>query len=435
MGFERKEPYSSGEKSTGLFFEKGGGILLKKKILFVHHSANIGGAGISGLNVLNSIDRELYDIVVYCNTASKNNHMTEIFHSGGYKVIPGGSSPVIFSHCVGSEHFILSPRFILNIIRIFKDRHRIDCLIKNVAPDIVIINSMTLFWIGKTAKKHGKKTVCFFRETYVKGLLGIRTAIVKRWLGRYIDSIAFISSHELMQSKCVKTRKTVIYNTFHEKSYSGYDRAECMRELNLPHDPFKLLYVGGMSPLKGAYVIIKAMSLLKNENIKLVFVGFRQCDGKKRFSDCRTPKEKIKYLLNMDYGKKCMDYIDKHNLGKSIVFYDYQMNMGLFYASCDALVVPITKPHQARPLFEAGCVKIPVVITNFPNIREFADDDSCYLFKSRDYRGLAKAILEVKRHPETAAKKVQINYINTTSRHNEQNYAREIKNLLAGLEG
>ena len=400
---------------------------MKKKILFLNHCPAIGGAGISGLNVLNAINKDQYDIVVYCTSTS--NQMLDMFKGCGYNVIAGGNSPVIFSHFSGAEKFIFSRTAIINYVQIFKDRKKIIRIIEDLKPDIVIMNSMTLFWIGKIAKKFGAKTICIFQETYTNGIIGLRTAYIKHQLTKYTDSISFISAYDMNQNKKLNCMKRLIYNAVKEEDYANLNKSEAKRELNLQGNKYCILYVGGMSKLKGAHIIISAMRYLTVKNAVLIFVGYSWNGKKKKLSDCKNIKQKLKYILKMDYEAICIDYIIKHGLSGKISFYPHQRNIAKFYAACDILVFPATKPHQARPLIEAGYARIPAVVTNFPNYNEFRGNGYFYTFENGDYFHLAKIINEALNSDKNAAM-VEENYKSTVSRHNERNYKMQIQNLI-----
>ena len=272
---------------------------------------------------------------------------------------------------------------------------------------------MTLFWVGKIAKKYNAETVCFFRETYIRGLIGLRTAYIKNNLSKYFDKIAFISNYELVRSKGIKSYKVTIYNMVCEEGYDRYTKSEARDLLSLDDNNFYVLFVGGINQLKGTLELLKAFS---------------------RINDAFPTdiKRRIKSLFVKNYSIKCLDYIDKHNLKERIVFFSSQNDIAPFYRASDLLVFPMTAPHQARPLFEAGYARIPVVITDFENIKELVDNSSGYLFENRKCDQLAQTIEYVKNNYEESQEKVELNYKNTISRHSPVVYKKQIEKLLEG---
>lgn len=153
----------------------------KKKLLFLHHSAEIGGAGLSALQVLRAVPETLFDVTVYCSTA-RGQDMADLFRVQGHRVLEGGNSPQIYAHYSGAEKLLISRRSLQTLLLVLRDRKRICALLDREKPDVLMVNSMTLFWIGKLAKSRGITTVCFFRETYAREWLGIRNAVIRHSL-------------------------------------------------------------------------------------------------------------------------------------------------------------------------------------------------------------------------------------------------------------
>jgi glycosyltransferase involved in cell wall biosynthesis len=402
---------------------------MKKSILFFHHASTVGGATVSGLNFLSTLDSKLYEITIYCNTKLSFG-AANTFLKAGYKVLKAGGSPVQFSHYSGGESFALSPKNLLNGFSILKDNKKINNVIYEENPDIVIVNSMTLFWIGKIAKKYNKETICFMRETYAKGLFGIRTSLIKEEISKYFDKVAFISDFDFKNSISLKCKKETIYNAIKIESYDTLDRDTEFSRLRLKDEHFNILYLGGMSRLKGAHIIIKALSKIKEENIKIIFVGYVWNGKRKRINDCKNWKQKLSYILNTDYEKKCINLIIKYNLINKIKFYNTNNNVASFFVTCDALVLPATKPHQARPAFEAGYSKIPVVISDFPNIRENINEKTGFLFENRNYNQLALILDRLANGELNVFEKVRENYNLTINRHTDKIYCDKISKFM-----
>ena len=398
---------------------------MKKKMLFFHHCGTIGGASISGLCFLDSVPKDRYDITVY--TVSDPDQVVQKYRHSGYRVVEGGSHPASFSHCVGGKMFALSPGAIRNYLSVKRSRKVVDKVIAEEKPDVVVVNSMTLFWVGKIAKAYGAETICFFRETYIHGLFGVRTGMIKRHLSRYFDKIAFISNYELVRSKKVACDKRTIYNMVPQDNYDRYTKSQAREMLGLDKDSFFVLFVGGLSPLKGTRVLLKAFSRIHDSNIKLLFVG-RTLQQIEEAAAARSFKQKIKHPFSGNYAKSCLKWIRKNQ--DQIVFFPSQSDISPFYCGADVLVFPMTQPHQARPLFEAGYAKIPVIVTDFENIQELVDADSGYLFENKNDTQLADLICKIKNKQTDIQQRVERNYQNTVARHAPVVYRKQIEELL-----
>ena len=84
--------------------------------------------------------------------------------------------------------------------------------------------------------------------------------------------------------------------------------------------------------------------------------------------------------------------------------------------------------ENARPIYEAGIAKKPVVVTDFENTREFLDETNGWTFKKGNARMLARRIDDM--FSRNAVDKVEKNYIRASSVNNLQTLAGELQSLL-----
>lgn len=387
-----------------------------EKILLIHHCGTIGGAGISLLHIIRAIDKTKYNVTVLC--PEHPNEMIKLLEKEDCEVIGSKTSPKIFAHYNGGITHAISFKALKNGFEVLRDKAHIQQYIKEIDPDIVAVNSMTLFWVGKIAKKMGKKTVCFHRETYQKGLFGLRTNFIKYGLSEWFDKIAFISWNDFYETGTTKADKKVIYDRVDISSFSKYDKQEARKILGLDPNVKYILYLGGMSALKGADVIMDAMKYIKDEHIKLIFINDDNDVKKPSFNQCDTIKEKAKYLLKRGVKMRTLGIYFENALQDNVIFAKRTSNPELYYKACDLVVFPSTKPHQARPIYEAGITKIPIIITNFKETEEFAQDGvTAITFKNKDSYDLAQKINMIFEGNIDIEQIVQNNYERTVKNH------------------
>ena len=118
-------------------------------------------------------------------------------------------------------------------------KKEVEKIIRIHKPDIIMTNSMTLYWINKIAKKWRIKNLCFHRETYAKGLFGLRTFFIKKGLSQ-ADAVCFISRLDLIKSQDVDTKKIVIFDKIDEEIYKTNNDTLITPNRN---NPIKLLYL------------------------------------------------------------------------------------------------------------------------------------------------------------------------------------------------
>lgn len=349
------------------------------KILYVHHYGGIGGAGISLLNYSKILGKK-NELIVYCpdDLIDMFNYLKE----HGIKVKKYNKKPGMIPYYSGSR---IGKSFFLGLLDIVRNKKYWENIIIQEDPEIVIVNSMVLTPMGKTIKKCNKKAVCVVRETFKDRKISIFNIILKRFLNEFFDGVIFLSKYDLNTAHLNKPIQKVINNFVYLDA--------CNTETNFSSDsaknrdePFKILFVGGYSKLKGTHVIIKALNILKDKyNIKLNIYGY-----KKNYS---SKVKKHLFFLKENYIYKIDKFIEKHNLEKYIEYHGVSKNLDEAFQENDILIFPSTKPHQARPAFEIGLYRKPVIISDFEQTKEFVIDGYNGLcFKPNDYIDLSKKI-------------------------------------------
>lgn len=397
----------------------------KINIIFVHHSGYLGGAGVSLIDIIISLKQLHVNISVICPNTP--NDMKNFLQEMDVNVIDVDNVE-IFTHFSGSYNFALSFRMIRNIYRILKNKKNIIDKIVSINPDVVFLNSMTLFYLGKTLKRHGYKTVCFHRETFIHGLFGMRTNYIKKQLGKYFDKVVFISQFDLKEAKLPLDKSLVIT-----------DKVDCnlnssnISNLNFTKDFKYVLYAGGMVDLKGAHIIVNAFRFLP-KNIKLIFMQYDKKEYQTNIFEIRNWKRFLKILLNVDYEYKVNKFIEKYNLLQQIEFYDTDRDVSKYFLASDVVVFPSTKPHQSRIIYEAGIYRRPIIISDYENTKEFLKNEyNGITFKPNNSLDLSHRILKCLNDINLTTYIVENNFKETLVNNNLNELKNELESLLNSL--
>lgn len=364
------------------------------EILIIHHSGYIGGAGVSLMEIIKSIDKSKYSVTVLL--PDNPGLMADELKRMSVKIIKTSYPIPIFAHFNGSTNFLFSYHSIRNIFSIFYYKHYIINDVKRVNPDIIFVNSMTLFYIANALNRKNYKTICFHRESYTSRYFGFRNWVIKRSLRNHFTKVVFLSEYDRSQTKISKEKSEIIHDTVDESLYN-----DCLSVKNDSKDininKCSILYTGGMVKLKGAHIIIKALSKLPDE-YRLIFMQYKPITKTKTFRGCKSFKEKVKYFLGMDYESKVLKLIEKNNLWDRIDFYDATHDIAYYFKKSQVVVFPSTIAHQARPLYEAGISEKPFIITDSPNIKEFTRFRNVLTFKNNDVIDLVNKITVLRDH-------------------------------------
>ncbi len=395
------------------------------KLLLFHHYNSSMGAGLSLLHILQSMDRTQLDITV-CLPKIPGDL------DGKIKEM---NIPVMYADCIipymhfsGGQAAFLSKRHLKNAYEVRRAKTAIADVITRVNPDIVAVNSMTLFWVGRVAGALGKKTVCFHRETYCKGLLGIRTCVMKKELSNCFDTVAFLSYYDLKQTPKGMARFVRVTDKVDVDTYQELDKARCRKELQLPEADKLILYAGGVAKLKGPMTILKAMKLVDDPDVKLVFLQYQpvELQGLKA-----KVKHHVKRLLGRNLQYDIERFVKENKLEDRVIFRPATDRVELYFCACDAVVFPSHNPHQARPAYEAGIAKKPIIITDFLHTREFVDHENGWLFDKDNAAALAQCVKETL--GDLGQVKVEKNYTRVLENNDLRNMPQELFDLFEQL--
>lgn len=402
---------------------------MKKKILIFHQSGAIGGAGVSLMHIVRSLDQDKYEICVVC--PKKPDDMVKELEAYGIKVIKTQRTPIIFPHYNGGIKYAFSIRTVLNILQIWRDKPRVEQLIRKYDPHIVAVNSMTMFMIGKYAKRYGARTVCFHRETYQKGFWGFRTRLIKKGLSQNFDKIIFISEYDKRVTKPCQAEKHVIYDKVELERYVCRDREKQRKKIHAGSEDKIILYLGGISKLKGGHVILDAMKYIKSENVKLLFVSNLD---KKMLEMPMSMKEKVLKRLNLSSTALIKQAYQSISDCQKVLFVNTSRQPEKYYSMADIVVFPSTIAHQARPVYEAGAVGIPIIISDFEETKEFAKHGvNAITFMPGNSRELAEQIDDLIKDPEKCLRIAAQNREMTFLNHDLKNLKQELSEILEDL--
>lgn len=360
-----------------------------KKILFIHHWSTIGGSGISLFNTWKSL-QDHYVVVTYIPdnplslfeflSAKGLNSKTYSFTCGQLSYYSGGSSP-------------LKPGFWYSLYNALMQIPYWRKVVKTEQPDIIIVNSKVLCWMGKIFKE--KKSVCIVRETINGNPNNLLNRIMKRLLENF-TLVSFLSEYDLIQTNLKKASTVVSPDFLFSENYVDIlGKKVACEQLDINENSFNIAFAGGINKLKGIDLALEAMNYLKNENINLIVAG-EEIDAIINQSSNIFSFNVFK-KVRLRFAKNIKKYIANNELQDKVKFVGVQKDISILYSASDILIFPMKKPHQARPAFEIGIQKKPVIITDFPNIREFVKDGVNGLtFEPNNPESLAQAILKLK---------------------------------------
>lgn len=387
-----------------------------KKMLIIHHCGVIGGAGNSLIDFIENLDKNKYKITVYCKT-SDSYDMFNILKSFDYLTVKDwGDYPRIFGFYSGNENFLLNPWNFISIYKIIKNSKLLKEIINYESPDIIVLNSMTLFWTGFFIDKKKYKTILFDRETFGKELLPIRNSIIYYALKNKFTKVVYLSNYDL--NKVKGSNGIIITDKFKMQCPSKIDS-------KIDNNKTNILFLGGNSLIKGIDTAIKSLYYLP-DNYNLIVAGATELVPKKYKNNWR-----IHYPLSDIYKlNKIHSFMVNNALDKRIDFVGVQKNIANLATKCSILIIPTIKQHQSRPFIEAGFLKIPVIISNMDCICDDINENNCLTFDSKNAKELADCIINLNSNNYLKKELIENNFNHMYKTHNYKNLKKEIDILM-----
>ena len=380
------------------------------KIVIIHHSGIIGGAGVSLLNTVHTL-APLHDVTVYVSD-SPNDIIEQLFQLPkelNIRVLSYGHRIGALTHYSGGDT-VKSPRFVYRALLILKQWGFWRTVLRKENPDIVITNSIILSWMSLLPELKRCKSILFVRETIDGTLVKCINRIISKFLHQF-NHVVFLSEFDRKSWQFPENKSVIIRNFINkEVLVHSIDRAEASTKLSLHTNSFHVLYVGGVSHMKGFDLVVKAVLSLNEEiNTELIVAGVD-------FNDREAMAGKLS-----SYENEIKGLIASHPYGNKIHIIGRQNNMSACYAAADVLVVPMRSPHQSRPVFEAGYFSIPVIISDFAHIREdVINGENGFVFRPGNENDLAAKLKILASYPELRRKMG-----NTNRRMTDRNHTQE----------
>ncbi len=367
-----------------------------KRILYIHHGGELGGAPLSLLFLLEQLDRDRYDPVLLfladgvavdafrdrgydCHVATEIDDFsqTELVWYGNSLLWQLPGKAMRFSPSVRATH---------NYLRRFQ-------------PDLVHLNSSTLAAPAQASYEAGIPVVWHIREPLSQGYFGFRRHLLRRRIGRHASRVISISDYDASQL-LPSDRIRVIYNFV---NFSVYDRnidAKAARMLfDLESVKNVVTMLGGCSKPKGTLQFVRALQIVLNRKPDTCFL----IAGPKPLMMSKTSSGKLlrRLLLIEEYDHKVMQAAAEFMCADQLRFLGVRRDVPQIIAATDIIVFPSTVPHFARPIIEASAMAKPVVASDIGGPRELVvPDETGLLIPPESPEKLAEAIISLLDNPE-----------------------------------
>lgn len=356
------------------------------KILIIHHSSVVGGGTISGLDVAKMLHLLGHEVVFAA--PCKGDILISKCSELNIKLDIAGVPPLFTYHSASTGGFKCISKYLISSIRLNK---RWFNYIKSVAPDLVILNSVTQAPLLSIIQKLGIRSICTIRETY--RTFGSR--LINRMLRRLVskaDAALYLTSFDKLQWSTSNRIQEVLPDVVDEERYSVHTSIEIQEFKRINHINSNIkyvLYLGGTAYAKGLKDLLDAYNIISNhtEKIGLFILG-------------NLHQEKVSLpfrILNFKeirYRKECQALIQKFK-DKHFPVFDVGLvsDTSYWYEASSAVAFPVKMVHQPRPAYEAGYYHKPIVLPLYENFSDYLNNgENGLYYEANNIQSLANKL-------------------------------------------
>lgn len=229
---------------------------------------------------------------------------------------------------------------------------RMRRLIRRTAPDVVLVNTVTVPLWFVAARLAGRRVVCHVHEAEAMTSRPLRAAL---YLPLLLCHTVIANSRvtlEVLRGAAARLaeRASVVHN-----AVVGPATAPSIAAA--PADPARLLFVGRLSHRKGPHVVIEAAAILRDRGCPVVvdLVG-------------------AVFPGNEAYESELRDQVRSAGLEAAVTFHGFQPDAWAFLERADLAVVPsVLDESFGNTAVEAALAVRPLIVSDIPGLLEATD--------------------------------------------------------------
>lgn len=348
------------------------------KVLFIHHSGASGGAPMSLYYLLKGLGSRI-EPVVYC---CEEGPAIDFFRSRGIRTVVDRRI-ARWPHCTIQFQELRPWKLKTYRDALFYARQAVKFplafqaireISERETPDVVHLNSSVLVPEGIAAHRLGLPVIWHLRDFLENGNFGLRRSLISKIIRSCSTRIIALCQAEA--DRVGPTDKMrVIPNFVEESFFQESNIAPDLRAANqLPASTKLVGMLGWSTPDKGVETAIRAMPgiLRRVPEAALFLIG---TDG--GWSAKKDPLHKALLrktgILSEPFPLRLRSLAEELGIGSRVFFPGTFFEIAAIIKQLNAVLVPFTVPHFARPVLEAGALGIPVVASDIDGPGEMID--------------------------------------------------------------
>lgn len=391
---------------------------MTRRILYLHHASNRSGATVS----LGVMARAAISAGYSANVAlaRPTDEVREYFESLELETLDAPNIG-LFLHTTGGWARLSNPldvgRVVLSAARIRRSNRAVAEVIAQTRPDLVHLNSVVLAPAAIGVRRMGLPLLWQIRESVARGHIGLRRRVLASMLRTLPNATLFLSDADREAAGGGHNARVIPNWSSFPSAITSKARAETRRRLGVGEDAPLIVFLGGLSLIKGVVPLARALEQLATTHpgVRTVVTGVHAPSRRWRARLARwvlpklgaaTPSQRARFALM--------------RLGDAVLLLPWVAEPQSLITAADVLVFPSIEPHFARPVVEAMTVGVPVVGSDLAGVRELINDGRTgWLVPPGDSEELACTLREVLDSPSERARRADAARLEAVRRFSE----------------
>lgn len=345
----------------------------KIRVLYLHAGAELYGADKILLEILNNIDKNVFEpIVLLPNDGILKEELEKI-----------GIEVHILKYPILRRKYFTPRGIIKYTFEYFKYGSQISKFVSQRNIDLLHVNTTAVLEGAYVKIRNKIPVVWHVHEIIISPTIIFKfISLMIRWFSDKVITVSAATKNRLVESKLVNPNEiNVIYNGISTTNIisenKNMDARKVKQHLKIPENAMIVGMIGRVNAWKGQDDFLKAMEIIlaKNSNFHAILVG-------SVFSGEEFRMEKLKSI------------VQSSTFNSRIHLVEFTKDVASFYATFDIFVLPSINPDPLPTVvLEAMANALPIVGYNHGGVVEMVDKSSGILVKPRDTDALANEIL------------------------------------------
>lgn len=329
------------------------------KILVVLVHWGLGGSSISMIPLVLLLKQKGNEVIIICH---KEDAMKKTFEDLGFRTIlqtfPSAMNVTAMDQFYSRNEKTI--KFVKDLIKFPVSFFIFIRLLLREKPSFVFAGDFPLLSLICASRLLSISTVTFVRTSLTRDFFRRLFTEKILSLSNYIVGISKTHMRQLRsyRHESLTHKHFVIHNTISYKKKSTSDFLSFYESLRVKTENV-IMFVGGVSIIKGSLEFARIAKLILNinKNVTFLLVGSFNVNFSSRYASGNSS-------LEYQYNKKFFDYVEKNHSPETFKIIGQTAYVMELLSLSQLLLAPSLYPHFLRPIIEAWSLRKPVIVAD-----------------------------------------------------------------------